>query len=573
MCKNVKMQRNTKEGNIIALFWPMVGKKKLRFLISISILLLLMPILGKPGAETPQNISLDLPTAVRLGIQNDFILNTANDKIKIVEWVTKEKWRQFLPKVGVSYFGLNNLNINQADSNYNDVRLTIQQLVYDGKSILDLKVAQVAETLTREDIRMHYFVLRTQINKAYIEALAAKKGQFLAEKAFSEARIVLKESKVRFNLGMLDRRQYIEALTKAREMEFKVFESRYELENKISALKESLNINYETEISLEDDLLKDFKVSDFAIDEDPLIEGALKDSPPAIKSRLKISQIREALEQAENGWLPKLSVGGYYGYNSNKGFPLNHPIYGMNFSVGLNLWGNNLSASDNAGIQNAGQAIQPYPGFGNVSVGQGRSNYQRGSISILDDLSYVRKIWEKEIGLQEAIDSHKKLENKIGMNIQSKISLLKAHWMKIRSSNSKVLGELEKLRITILQFRLNHATPKDIIAAEKDLLDAETQLTLAFTKYLETVLDMELSAAKAPYSLQLASYEKGRGNSLAYDALEKRNSLAEFAISNLHPSTNPVDSKNSPNVSDEPMVTDIEQLENRLMEDDNEMEP
>ena len=46
--------------------------------------------------------------------------------------ISREKFREYLPKIGVSYFGLKNKNENQSDSRYDEYRLHFQQLLYDG---------------------------------------------------------------------------------------------------------------------------------------------------------------------------------------------------------------------------------------------------------------------------------------------------------------------------------------------------------------------------------------------------------------------------------------------------------
>lgn len=69
---------------------------------------------------------------VWIGMERNGNLGLEQVRSEIYPILTRDKWKQYLPKLGIHYFGIFSKNQEQIDQEYRDVRLQIQQLLYDG---------------------------------------------------------------------------------------------------------------------------------------------------------------------------------------------------------------------------------------------------------------------------------------------------------------------------------------------------------------------------------------------------------------------------------------------------------
>lgn len=131
--------------------------------------------------QPPIKITLD--QAVLIGSSNSVVLKVLEAKKEVSKMLITEKWREFLPKFGIQYYGLRNQNVNSADNIYNDIRLTVQQLIFDGgEANLNLEIAKLSELLNEQDFKINLSRLRLDIQKAYFRALALKGKVFIQKK-------------------------------------------------------------------------------------------------------------------------------------------------------------------------------------------------------------------------------------------------------------------------------------------------------------------------------------------------------------------------------------------------------
>ncbi len=70
-----------------------------------------------------------------VGLERNAQFRLETTKSELYPILLKEKWKQYLPKLGVHYFGIFSRNQEQMDQEYRDVRWQIQQLLYDGGEI------------------------------------------------------------------------------------------------------------------------------------------------------------------------------------------------------------------------------------------------------------------------------------------------------------------------------------------------------------------------------------------------------------------------------------------------------
>lgn len=136
---------------------------------------------SQTAKQPPIKITLD--QAVLIGSSNSVVLKVLEAKKEVSKMLITEKWREFLPKFGIQYYGLRNQNVNSADNIYNDIRLTVQQLIFDGgEANLNLEIAKLSELLNEQDFKINLSRLRLDIQKAYFRALALKGKVYIQKK-------------------------------------------------------------------------------------------------------------------------------------------------------------------------------------------------------------------------------------------------------------------------------------------------------------------------------------------------------------------------------------------------------
>ncbi|MCE9501709.1 MAG: TolC family protein, partial [Leptospira sp.] len=231
-----------------------------------------------------------------------------------------------------------------------------------------------------------------------------------------------------------------------------------------------------------------------------------------------IDRLKNDKDIAENYWIPKLYVGGYFGRNGDQ-FPLRHDAYGFNFALNFPLGSTTTQTTGNLGVQKDGNGIQRYSGYGNQFVGPGTNGYSSSTIQFFDNLSYSRKILESKLQLTEAIENHKVLENTVTIEANKAVDRLNESWEMIRLSNSRVMLQFEALKIMNSKLGLGHGKKGDVVNAEIEFLKAQEELSDAISNYISGVYDLSLASSLPPEFFKMIQYSSGKGNTLIAELL------------------------------------------------------
>ena len=122
------------------------------FSLSIMFILNTQDVHSKESLGNTEPLLINMEEAEGIGLTNSVILASLKDRREVFKMIATEKWRNYLPRVGISYFGLKNANVNQPDSQYNDIRVQLNQLLYDGgENALEIESAKLQEMLNGED--------------------------------------------------------------------------------------------------------------------------------------------------------------------------------------------------------------------------------------------------------------------------------------------------------------------------------------------------------------------------------------------------------------------------------------
>jgi outer membrane protein TolC len=465
--------------------------------------------------QAENKIFLNLESAVHLGRTNSIILNTLSSRKESFKLLLTEKWRNYLPRVGVSYFGLKNLNFNQLDSAYNDIRITINQLLYDGgENAKDIELAKLQELVNSGDFRITNDKLAFEIRKAYLETLLSASKLYLAQNSYkrvvSQYADILNQKKTGFAIEL----QKIEVNTRFREIQLAEEKARGQLNLSLYNLKQTLSLDPSVELHLEENPLDDFIVLIPNLDIDKLVSHAVANKEELKKSQLSIEIAKLNKEKAENYWKPKISIGAYAGQNVNGLLPVRNEIYGFNFTISSQIGSNTAKTSGNYGVQSAGSGIQRIEGFGNQPVGQGDNAFNSADIKFWDELSYTRKILENKIQLEESIGKHKSTEAEVKSEVYKSTDKLFEYYYTIRIANTKLYQQFESLRLLKEKYTTGFSKRTDLLNLEVEFLKAQDDLAESFINYIIQSYRISLATGIDSKHLNLFKIEKHKGNSL-----------------------------------------------------------
>jgi len=440
-----------------------------------------------------------MDSAIRIGATNHFALQAVkNRKLAIRELIT-ERWRAYLPSVGVTYNRVRDINIDAQDQITHEIKLNINQVLYDGgKRSLDLDIAKIESMLAREDARIIYNKLRLDIQKSYLAVLAAAGKISLNKKSLDRAIMQLKQVRLEEKVGLATRVQVLVVASRVREIELALKKAQNEYKQSIHNLKLVLNLDFEIDLELKGDFFRDFFLKPPVLNTMKLIRRSRSMRPEIIRARTTLHKLKKEREIAKNSWIPRLSVGGYVGRNGVR-FPMRQKSWGINFTLTFPI--GSSSSTNSAG----------------TGVDRNKSRYSSNTSSALqffDDLSYNRRVLESNISLGESIANYKKLRNEIAIEVQKACDSIKEFWETIRIGNGRVYFRYESLRIMITRYRVGDTKREDILFAELELVQAQEELIDTTARYMIAAYELEYASGMNPGSLKLFHYKPGEGNTL-----------------------------------------------------------
>ncbi|MCG9873751.1 MAG: TolC family protein [Leptospiraceae bacterium] len=513
------------------------------FSYNVLLLLIIFISLLENGSLLPNELPLKimLKDAEEIAVTNSLVLKSLKDRREIFQKMATEKWRNYLPRLSLGYFGLKNLNENQADSRFNDIRLQLNQLVYDGgETELEIESIKLQEIINSQDWIISRNKTLLESRKAYIENLMNKDKVLLFSELLRKTLSQINETRSEFEQGFVNQSTNFESESKIRELELFLIKTEGNNEQSEINLKKVLHFPLSTNLDLQESLLLDFVL--YPPDFNKMNNSTEVANRPELKKlKVSIENLKNRKELAENYWKPKLSLGGYYGKNVNGALPVENEIYGFNINVTTQFGSSTNQTSTNYGVQTDGTGIQRIPGFGPQFVGRGDNAYNSNTLNFFDDLSYSRKILEGKVSLSDALRNRKSLEIDLEAELLKSQSKVKENWQILRISNSKFYLALEAWKTAVEKYKAGFLKKSEFYSAEYELIKAIDELTSATGFYLTSIMDLGFSAGIDPLELKLYEYKKGRGNSV----------LANFFRNQIRLNTKQVDDSIQQNFSEE----------------------
>lgn len=465
---------------------------------------------NKMQANDREIMKVDLDSAIQIAATNYYILQTIKNKNSAIKDMISERWRDLLPTLGVNIIRQRFIIEESTDFIYNGILMNIEQIIYDGgRKRLDLDIAKLDEIMSKEEFKINYGKLKLDVEKSFISVLIAIAKYDLNRKSLERANEQLRLSKLELDLGFATEIQVMSLLSRKQEIEFALSKSKNEFLNTKNDLKQVMGLNYETDIILVGDLVKDYALNYPDLNKEKLIEKARNDRPEMMYARINHHKAQKEKELTENAWVPQLSVGGSVGRTGVE-YPLRNDAWNFNVKLTFPLGGNTNTFNENMGLRTNNL---PSTGFG----GNTNPNFQASTsndFQVLNNMGLSRKIMESKIKLGSVISERKNLERKIAIEVEKATDGVREAFELIKIGSGGVFFRYQSLRLMITKSKVGDAKREDILFAETELVEAQEKLVEAIGKYLISSYELEWMSGMMPDSMKLFEYSANKGNTI-----------------------------------------------------------
>lgn len=444
---------------------------------------------------------------VWIGMERNGSLGLEQVRSEIFPILSREKWKQYLPKLGVHYFGIFSKNPEQIDQEYRDVRLQIQQLLYDGgETEREKQKLEIRKLIHSEEKKLLREKIFKSISIAYLSFQKRQLVDSIYQLRSERYKLEQQKRKKEMELGLSSKSE--SEWRKVWEVEFQSKWIHSESAKKLAILDlyQTMSLDPNVPISLAGGFTERIRLFDPSSDQMIVNEN----HPLRRKTRLQIELAELEEESLENDWKPKLVLGGYVGKNGNGGFPLQNEIYGLSVGVQANLGGTSFQSNTQNGIQSEGNGIQRIPGYGPQLVGPGENSFQSGSIGLFDDLGRNKKIFDSKMSLLQAKADWKQSE--IGFFSQVHSIEIKLHEL-----YQKYNLYLESTKSNLNQHRSKREENKQGLISEIEYLKSEEEVFVGlelllepYFQYISTALELVLLLGENPFDNRYYRLEPNR---------------------------------------------------------------
>ncbi|RHX85414.1 transporter [Leptospira stimsonii] len=469
-------------------------------------------------ASEKRTMRINLETATQIALTNYYMLLSIKNKNAAVKELIAERWRDLLPTLGLNVTRQKYIIQDSNDYIYNAILLNVDQIIYDGgKKKLDLDIAKLEETLTREDFKITSSKVKLEVQKNFINTLVALAKVALNKKSVERAKEQLRLAKLESKLGFTTQIQVLSVASRLQEIEFSLVKSINEYLKAKNDLKLAMSLDYISDIEVEGNLLTDFYIQNPNFKKDTLIQNAQNERSEILKIKINNKKLAKEKELAENAWIPQVSVGGSFG-RTGVNYPLQNDTWNVNFKVTFPLGGSTNTTTENLGMRYNNQASTGFAGTVNPNFNAATSN----NLQVLDSMSYSRKVMESKIRLGDSLAEKKRLEQSIAIEVEKAGDSVFESYDLIKIGSGMVYFRYESMRLMSTKLQVGDAKRADILFAETELVGAQEKLVDAIGKYCTSVYELEWVSGMRPDSLSLFQFKPSKGNTILPLILENR---------------------------------------------------
>ncbi len=462
-------------------------------LVMLTIINLFAGNLNKPAVNTVRQMNLgtlylNLENSLGIAINNNFQLKAIKSRGKIYDLTIIESWREYFPRLSLSYMKTEDIRKRESDTRQHKFAADTEFVVFDGgKRSLNYDIAKLKAVLARNDYRIALNQLIREINKVYLQILQKKDAIDIYQKTLERGQLQLKFIKKEYSLGEATRLNVLEIEAKVKEIELNYEQAKDDYVTSLNSFKLLLKIDWRQPIELIGSIEKGIDLiplNEANIDE--LIAIAIRKRKEVESSEVELAINRKSYLFNKLYYFPKFSMGLNYSLTDEHFIP-REKGWGINFKITSALFGN-------TGAYNTGY---------NESANRNTKTLSdSGSVNILDDMGYKKRIVESKIELNSAAENVKDVKQQISLEILNSYSALKNSWKMINIARKQLelydtLLKIERLKANMGESRRYDLMEKEIERGEAaiDYLGSKVRNLMAVLA-LETAMGVDAGYLK-----------------------------------------------------------------------------
>lgn len=423
---------------------------------TVGFILLAMVTVGTVCAQSVQE-PLTLEESIKIALEKNLSLHSAKEGVVGSRYRQKQAMTNFLPQwsgeysysrndpavtVGAVQVALPGQRLTSKDLfNFNTV---INQPIFAGGSILsNYRIEKYGVEISKGDVETVKRDIVLQARVGYFNILTAEKLVDVAKQAVKQFEAQMEVSKAFFEVGIIPKNDLLQA-------EVRLANARQALvrtENELALAKSQFNILLRRDIneplSVVDIL--EYKPSVLRLDES--LDEALRHRPELKNAALRVEQAKESVKVARSGFLPTISLSGYY----------------SRFSDEFSLYGD--LNSDRWTLEGV------------------------ATFNLFDWGKTAYKVGETKVKVTQAEDSKMQVVDGIILEV-------KQNYLNVVTAEKNTLVAQKSIEQAEENLRMNEERYKYQVATATEVLDAVTLLAQARVNYYGALSDFNVARAR-----------------------------------------------------------------------------
>ena len=423
---------------------------------TIGLILLAIVAGGTVWAQSLQG-PLTLEQSIKIALEKDLRLHSAMEGITGSRFRQKQAATNFLPQwtgeysysrndpavtVGAVQVALPTQRLSSKDLfNFNTV---INQPIFAGGSILsNYRLEKYGVEISKGDVETVKRDIVLQVRVGYFNILTAEKLVDVAKQAVKQFEAQLEVSKAFFEVGIIPKNDLLQAevrLANTRQALVKI-------ENDLALAKSQFNILLRRDINEPLSVVDILEYKPSVLRLDDSLDEALRHRPELKNAALRVEQAKESVKIARSGFLPTISLSGYYG----------------RFSEEFSLYGDlNSERWTFEGV---------------------------ATFNLFDWGKTAYKVGETKVKVTQAEDSKMQVIDGIILEV-------KQDYLNMVTAERNILVSQKSIEQAEENLRMNEERYKYQVATATDVLDAVTLLAQARVNYYGALSDFNVAKAR-----------------------------------------------------------------------------
>lgn len=443
--------------------------------------------------EEPNSLIMDLQVAEDLAQINSIDLQLQGSERNLTQANILEKWRAFLPQLRVSYLNNEQVRIRDFDTRSHQMRVDVTQPIYDGGRM------SLAYDLSKLDVSLLGYKYRQLRNKVILDTrsnffrlLQGFHTVQSRERSAERAELQAKVSKKEFEVGTLTKIDYLDVVSKYKQIVTSLIKERRDLETLELTFKQGLRLSPGLELLIDKETLHKLTFLEINKKFEDLFAIAMANRPEVEQRRVDMMRLRKEYEIAEAYFYPRVSLTGNYNLSGDRFFP--HE----------NGWGIGLIVTSNL----LGNVVRETPRSNVAANGYNQGYSTDTSVGVFEDIAYRRQKIEAGMNLKRGIFERDRLPDQLAIEVKNALISAQHNYeiFKIAEEAEKVLSE--RIQIQTAKVRLGQLKRVDLMLAEIEYLGVAQNYIKAKADYLISIGVLENTMGVKTDFLGLINYSR-----------------------------------------------------------------